>query len=295
MTPPTALCISRTRKNFTTGTIVVRFRTSNAAGLVSPYMVADGTRRMPVCHRAHSSTASHGCDTFAAQVEESATFPRLRPARPLSETFWQLDLSRRLPLVLTRDGIEATSGCLDRIRGFLVREFPTLTEEGLGTQLSAGLAQTKHWYLGNACDLIELQHRGNTIGAIIGAPDDWSSYYVRIFAVSPAYQRPALTRRFGRECLLDPLAAHGIQRVVAETSPANLPMSRGLCELRFHVTGHHLSERYGPLVRYTKFLDPESEAAFNSRFAGSAPPRKSRPKQQKGGRGMKRKFALATA
>jgi hypothetical protein len=237
---------------------------------------------------------SQACDSFPARVEESTTFARPRAARRLSEAFWQLDLCRHLPLVLSRDGILATSGSLDRIRGFLAREFPTLTEEGLGTQLTARLAGTKHWYLDNACDLIELRHEGQTVGAIIGAPDDWSSYYVRTFAVAPAYQRPALTRRFGRECLLNPLAAHGVQRVVAETSPANLSMSRGLCELHFHVTGHQLSERYGPLVRYTRFLDPASEAAFNKRFAGSAPPRASRPNKPEGGRFMKKKFALAT-
>lgn len=248
---------------------------------------------MPVCYRAATSTVSDVCDAFPDMVEESSTFPRLGAVRPLSETFWKLDLSRHLPLVLTRDGVEATLGCLDRIREFLRREYPTLTEEGLGTQLTTSLAQTKSWYLGNACDLIELRHDGETVGAIIGAPDDWSSYYVRIFAVAPAYHRPSLTRRFGRECLLELLAAHGVQRVVAETSPANLPMSRVLSELQFHVTGHQLSERYGPLVRYTKFLDPASEAAFTTRFAGSAPPRV-RPRKPKGGRAMKKKFALAT-
>jgi hypothetical protein len=250
---------------------------------------------MPVCHRAAPSTVSHACDTFAEQVEESSTFPSLSAVRPLSETFWKLDLCQGLPRVLSRDGIEATSGSLDRIRAFLSREFPTLTEEGLGTQLAAGLAHTKRWYLGKACDLIELRHHGEIVGALIGAPDDWSSYYIRIFAVAQAYQRAAMTRRFAHECVLAPLAAQGIQRVIAETSPANVPMSRWLCELRFHVTGHHLSERYGPLVRYTKFLDPASEAAFVTRFAGSAPPRTSRPNKPKGERVMKKKFALATA
>ncbi|HKU42742.1 MAG TPA: hypothetical protein VJR89_31505 [Polyangiales bacterium] len=196
---------------------------------------------------------------------------------------------------MSRDGVEALPGRFDRVRQFLVDEFPTLTEEGLGTQLDTNLADTKRWYLAQACDLIELRHHDETIGVLIGAPDDWSSYYVRAFAMMAEYQRPALIRRFGRECLFEPLAAHGIQRVLAETSPANLAMSRLLSELHFHVTGHVLSERYGPLVRYTKFLDPSSEAAFRTRFAGSAPPRQRLNTRVQGGHTMKKKFALATA
>jgi hypothetical protein len=250
---------------------------------------------MSGCEQATFSTASGDGDPFGDPAEQSRTFRNPAVSRTLSETFWRLDLYAGLPRVLTRDGTEATIGDLDRIRGFLTREFPSLTEEGLGAQLSPTIAHTKRWYLGAACDLIELRHRGETVGAIIGAPDDWSSYYVRVFAVAPQYQRPALTRRFGRECLLEPLAAHNIQRVVAETSPANLAMSRGLCELHFHVTGHQLSERYGPLVRYTKFLDPDAEAAFLSRYTGSAPPCSIGSNRSKGGAAMKKKFALATA
>ena len=249
---------------------------------------------MSGCERATFTTVSVASPTFADPSEESCTY-RSPVARTLSDTFWRLDLYAGLPRVLTRDGVEATVGDLDRIRDFLVREFPTLTEEGQGNLLTDAIAHTKRWYLGTACDLIELRHRGVTVGAIIGAPDDWSSYYVRIFAVAPAYQRPSLTRRFGRECLLLPLAAHGVQRVAADTSPANIAMSRGLCELHFHVTGQLLSERYGPLVRYTKFLDPTAEAAFMSRYAGSAPPRSLARKKPKGAGSMKKKFALATA
>jgi hypothetical protein len=107
---------------------------------------------------------------------------------------------------------------------------------------------------------------------IVGAPEDWSSYYIRIFAVLPAFQRPALTRRFVRECLFEPLTACGVQRLVADTSPANLAMARGFSEMHFHVTGHQLSDRWGPLVRYTKFLDPACESVFLERFGGTACP-----------------------
>jgi hypothetical protein len=172
-------------------------------------------------------------------------------------------------------------GDLGRIRAFLANEFPTLTEEGLAAApLDPLLADTKRWYLGQACDLVEMQKDGETIGAMIGAPEDWSTYYLRIYAVSPRYQRPILTRRF-YECMVEPLLACSVQRVVTDTSPTNASAARRLSEMNFHVTGQQLSDRYGPLIRYTKFLDPTAEAAFVARYAGSAPPRKSATSSRK--------------
>ncbi len=191
-----------------------------------------------------------------------------QPTASLSSALWGLELCRGLPRVLSSDGIEATRGDLTRVRSFLAEEFPSFGEETLGAQPSAAIVDAKRWYLHAACDAIELRHHGHTIGVFIGAPEDWSSYYIRTFAVVQAYQRPALIRRFGRECVFGPLAEHYVERVVADTSPANLAMSRCFTELRFHVTGHQLSDRWGPLVRYTRFLDPACEAAFLRRFAG---------------------------
>jgi hypothetical protein len=193
------------------------------------------------------------------------------PITSLSATLWGLDLSRGLPRVLSHDGITATTGDLTRVRTFLAEEFPSFAEEALGATPCESIVDAKRWYLRAACDAIELRHEGRTIGVLVGAPEDWSSYYIRTFAVIQTYQRPALIRRFGRECVFDPLRLHHVERVVADTSPANLAMSRCFSELHFHVTGHQLSDRWGPLVRYTRFLDPACEAAFLKRFAGTAP------------------------
>jgi hypothetical protein len=219
-------------------------------------------------------------DAFDELGEESGTYKR-PTSRTLSASFWGLDLCRDLPRVLSqRERISVVPGELSRVRAFLADEFPTLTEEALGSRPSPAIAGAKRWYFSEGCDLIELCHDAQTVGVLIGAPEDWGTYYVRILAIKAGFQRPALTRRFGRECLLAPLHAHGVERVVAETSPSNLVMARGLSELNFHVTGHQLSERWGPLVRYTKFLDPACEAAFHRRFAGTAPRHASRGRKE---------------
>jgi hypothetical protein len=221
-----------------------------------------GINRAPLCLAPPAPVVS----PVAHEVAPSVT----QPTATLSTKLWGLELCRDLPRVLSSDGIEATRGDLTRVRSFLAEEFPSFGEETLGAQPSAAILDAKRWYLHAACDAIELRHHGNTIGVFVGAPEDWSSYYIRIFAVVQAYQRPALIRRFGRECVFGPLAEHHVERVIADTSPANLAMSRCFTELHFHVTGHQLSDRWGPLVRYTRFLDPACEAAFMRRFAGIA-------------------------
>lgn len=219
--------------------------------------------------RAASPSASFDDDSNDA----SGVFRSLIPGAPFSRRLWGLDLGAGLPRKLSRDGVVAVSGETSSVRAFLDAEFAVLTQEGLGAAPSSAGAEAKRRYLESTCDFMELRHDARTVGVLIGEPEDWGSYYVRSFAVAPAYQRAALIRRFVRECLFEPLAAAGVERVIADTSPANVAMARLFSELRFYATGHNLSERWGPLVRYTKFLDAQSEAAFAERFGCGAPSR----------------------
>lgn len=192
-------------------------------------------------------------------------------SQTLSKQFWGCDLSQRLPRTLTESGTQAVPGDIRRIRAFLMKQFACLTEEASQPVQSDWHGLAKRRYLATACDLIELRHAGETVGAIVGAPEDWATYYVRIFAIAPQFQKPALTRRCARECLFEPLTECGVPRICAETSPANRAMARLFSELSFLATGQQLSDRWGPLVRYTKFLDPACESVFLQRFGSSAP------------------------
>lgn len=191
----------------------------------------------------------------------------------LSKLFWGLDLGEGLPKVLSEDGVSAERGERARVSAFLRREVPFLSEEQAGTPLDDRAVAVKRWYLGEASDLLELRHQGETVGVLIGAPEDWSSYYVRMFATSARYQQRRLTRRFFNQCLYEPLTKHGVERLIADTSPGNLAMAHCFTEQHFYVSGQILSERWGPLIRYTRFLAPSRREAFLSQFGRGAPPR----------------------
>jgi hypothetical protein len=184
---------------------------------------------------------------------------------------WGFALRDLLPHKLSEDGVVAVAGELSRMGRFLNEQFALFAEEAQGSTPEYIVSNRKFEYLRDACDLVELRYADETIGLLIGAPEDWSSYYVRVFAMRRDFQRPGVIRRFVRDCLFAPLAEHGVERICADTSPANVAMSRLFTELHFHVTGSQLSERWGPLVRYTRFLSPACEAEFLRKFGGGAP------------------------
>lgn len=214
---------------------------------------------------------THGSHRFSSREEASGVVARVLPGRAThSARLWGFSICDDLPRKVTSDGVQAVVGDWNQIQRFVHEQYAMFTEEGLGAAPNAFAQRSKQAYF-TGCDLITLTHNNKMVGLLVGAPEDWSSYYVRVFALLPEYQRPALTRRFVRSCVFEPLARRGVERVVAETSPANVAMSRLLSELGFVVTGNQLTDRWGPLIRYTKFLDPACEAQFHRRFGGGAP------------------------
>jgi Acetyltransferase (GNAT) family len=114
-------------------------------------------------------------------------------------------------------------------------------------------------------DFFMIRIDGQDAGVVMGHPTDWTSYYVRSAAVLPAFRDRRVLTQFG-ERLFDPLRAAGVERIEAETSPANVPMGRLLTGQGYMVTGSVTSERWGVVLRYTKFLAPEAQAAFMRQY-----------------------------
>jgi hypothetical protein len=187
--------------------------------------------------------------------------------RPLSQQLWGLELCAKLPHDLGH-GIVAVPGNFQRIAAFLGGEFRWMAEKRSAPQRPR-LVEAKRFYLAELSDVIEFQRDGECVGAFVASPEDWSTYYVRTFAIAPSAQRRSAIRTFIRECLFEPLRQHGVERLVADTSPNNVSMNRLFGELSFAVTGHNLSERWGPMVRYTLFLDDHAEEDFTRRYGGA--------------------------
>jgi hypothetical protein len=72
--------------------------------------------------------------------------------------------------------------------------------------------------------------------------------------------------------LFERLRLAGVERVEADASPANFASLQTLLRNRFNVTGSVLSERWGALVRLTRFLDDDATGVFLDQFCDGVRP-----------------------
>jgi GNAT superfamily N-acetyltransferase len=184
------------------------------------------------------------------------------PIERFSSAVWKIDWEEQLPLPLGT-GIVAQSGCLSRIAAFIARHASEIFEEDPATSrfLPQRMTQAKRRYYERFADIFEFVDGERTAGVLVGTPVDWSTYYVRFVATLPEYRGRKIFQAFLPR-LLRILGTAGVERVEAETSPSNLAFVHIMNKFAFNVTGTVLSERWGALVRFTKFLDSESEEIF---------------------------------
>jgi hypothetical protein len=102
-------------------------------------------------------------------------------------------------------------------------------------------------------------------GVWIGHPSDWSTFYARSMALLPEFR--------GRGFFLDfftrvaaTLKGAGVERIESETAPTNVAVNLGFVRLGWVVTGTVNTDRWGTMLRYTKFLSPEAERCFQRQF-----------------------------
>ncbi len=183
---------------------------------------------------------------------------------PLSQRLWSLDWRSVLPWHFD-DGC-ADLGTGDEVLRFMGAHYATLfgAEEVAGRFLPSTMTEAKRRFFAEM-DFFVFRVGQETAGVFVGHPTDWSSYYLRSTAILPQYRERRLMTRFF-ERLAEPLRAAGVERIEAECSPANAPIIRVLSRQGYIVTGSANSERWGLLLRYTKFLSHEAHTSFTRQY-----------------------------
>jgi hypothetical protein len=126
--------------------------------------------------------------------------------------------------------------------------------------------EAKTRYYEHVSDFFALSAREEPVGVVGCEPSDWSSYYVRTAALVPSFQGQRAIQSFFTDVVFDVLRAAGVERVEIEVAPANFTMLHIAARLRFVATGTLLSERWGALVHYTKFLREDRQRVFTDQF-----------------------------
>jgi ribosomal protein S18 acetylase RimI-like enzyme len=191
---------------------------------------------------------------------DSAVSPKV------SRLLWGVDWAECLPRAVTRDGIELHVSSIELAMLFIAEHYTEIFEQDLASDrfFSEPFEGAKLRYY-QASDVFEMKDAGRTVGLLIGAPSDWSTYYIRSMAVLPAFsgrQLPQTVLPF----LFGHLSQAGVRRFEAEASPSNFATMLVLTRMHFNVTGMILSERWGALCRLTKFADERAEGVFLEKF-----------------------------
>jgi ribosomal protein S18 acetylase RimI-like enzyme len=198
-------------------------------------------------------------------VEAPRASERLQRRR-LSELFWNLDWARYFPVALTEDGIAAVLSSYDAAMPFIRDHYKSLFDENSSSPFSTTrLTEQKAQYYRLAGDFFEIKHGERTVGLVLGTPVDWSTYYIRSTAVLREFQQRQLASDVLRFLFLR-LVEVGVERVDADTSPANLRVIQILTSMGFNVAGTTLSDRWGAQVRLTRFLEARAEDVFARQF-----------------------------
>jgi hypothetical protein len=212
-------------------------------------------------------------NTAASDREERRSSRDASPdRRPLSEALWGIRWSDHLPLALgPRTSVRAST--FERSLPFIRAHYATIFEDD-GTSPFKCDAVTAHKarYYDLCADFFEFLSDDKPIGLLVCDPTDWGTYYIRSAALLPEHQGSHVIQRFLNTVLFDTLAAAGVERVDMDVSPSNIAMLHIATRLRCNATGTVLSERWGALTRFTRFLKPDAHRLFLGQFCGKTVP-----------------------
>lgn len=203
---------------------------------------------------------------MAQPIWPQPPMPRLVPRRQedaprsLSQRLWNLDWRDDFPLRFDDAQIEAATA--EDVMPFVQAHYPAIFgHKDLADRfLPSPTTDAKKRFFAEM-DYFVFRVGGDVVGVAMGNASDWTTYYVRSAAVLPEYRERGLLTRFF-EHIDAPLRAVGVERIEAETSPANVPIVRLLTGRGYVVNGSTSSERWGLLLRYTKYLSEDARAAF---------------------------------
>lgn len=147
---------------------------------------------------------------------------------------------------------------------FITEHYSRIFPSEPGRWLEEKMTSAKRRFLEES-DVLLFRDQGRIVGICICNPTDWSTYYIRIIAILPEYRRHRIADELG-PLFEETLRGVGVERIEAETAPTNVIMNRIFLSQGWMVTATVNSERWGVLLRYTKFLTPESERTFRRQF-----------------------------
>lgn len=187
---------------------------------------------------------------------------------PLSKRWWDLDWASAMPWEC--GGVTVRYGTMDDALPFIQGHYGAIFGEADDRFLSDPMCPRKVRFYREA-DVFLIEDAGVIVGLQIATPTDWSTYYVRTLAILPAYRGRGVLEAM-TERIAELLIAAGVERMEGELAPNNGACVIAQTRLGYVVTGTTATERWGTMVRLTKFLQEDASRVFHRQFCGGAWP-----------------------
>ncbi|MCZ7682699.1 MAG: GNAT family N-acetyltransferase [Sandaracinaceae bacterium] len=186
-------------------------------------------------------------------------------ARSFSQIIYGIQWSDHFPIRL-EDGVEVDVASVEDATAFMAAHYARIFGSDPEDRrfFSDPSSPARARFLAGSDRFLFREH-GQAIGLLVGNPVDWSTYYWRSVAFLPEHQGRGLlaavlahTDRVMREA--------GVVRVEGRGRPINYKQVRLLLRLGYCVTGSSNSDRWGTMLRLTKYLDASAEERFVTQF-----------------------------
>jgi hypothetical protein len=201
-------------------------------------------------------------ESSRVQLSRSTTTSTFGKPR-MSERLWGLDWTKVLPWQIGDVTIEW--GSYDDVLDFLREHGERLSDGPERRFLVEEMTEAKRRFFADT-DVFVMRHAsGRVVGFWGGHPSDWSTYYCRTMNILPEFREGRLASELSSR-ICETLAGTEVARIEVDTSIANIPMTRLLHGLGFLVTGSSNSERWGAMLRFTKFLCGGAAETFHRQY-----------------------------
>jgi len=186
----------------------------------------------------------------------------------LRKTYFPLDLGEGYLVSPSDEGT---------VRGFLAQNFGVVFPQpnDAGPSQTLLVAKEREMIIGELMGMTGYKnlhaehflftHNGEPVGWSVGETMDFMTYYMRNTGILPSHQKKGIYSKF-----LDVFSKYieeiGYERLTSQHKPDNTEMLITKLRAGFVITGMDLDERWGSLVRLTKFLKSDRDDAFKRCF-----------------------------
>jgi hypothetical protein len=183
----------------------------------------------------------------------------LQQGSALTRELWGVDWGAVLPVSVAGTLVHAVD--FEVAAAFMRRHYGEVFDLVPDSPFAHGeSSEARGRYYRHAVDCFAFHVASEPVALLLANAVDWSTYYIRSAAALPKYQGRLLLGFL--PTLFDTLSAAGVERIETDASPTNTTTLQLALRLGFKATGTLTTDRWGALVRLTKFLSPSAEQAF---------------------------------